>query len=142
MVAPIWRRHDPDGARLVAECEAFLAGTLSEDACESAGRVPVWYWVNLLAHGDADQLRAIHATPTTQRDRFADWRVARSFLAGEVLDRVEPGGTTLPHLQRDALVPLELNLLSQRATRRWSPGDLVTATLAILPDRSPRRKGR
>jgi hypothetical protein len=59
----VWRRHDPDEARLAAECEAFLAGSLAETLSDVDGRVPAWTWMNLLAHGTVADLRAAGASP-------------------------------------------------------------------------------
>jgi hypothetical protein len=139
----MWRRRDRGEAHLVAECEAFLNGVMAETLGELNGRVPAWTWMNLLAHATAADLEAARVSPSPTLGGLAgDWRRARSFLAGEVLDLVATGQTTLAALQRDVLVPLELDLVSRHATARWRPGDLVTAVLAALPERSQRREHR
>lgn len=137
----MWRRRDPGEAQLVAECEAFLTGAMAETLGGFDGRVPVWTWMNLLAHGTAADLRTARVSPSpTLGGGPRDWGRARSFLAGEVLDLVETGQVTLVALQREVLVPLELDLVSRQAAVRWGPGDLVTGVLAALPERSPRRE--
>jgi hypothetical protein len=140
----MWRRRDPGEGQLVAECEAFLAGALADTLAQVDGRVPVWTWMNLLAHGSAADLRAACVPPPSPvlAGLPGDWRSARTFLAGEVLDLVDTGQTTLAALQREILVPLELDLGSRQAAARWRPGDLVTAVLAALPERSQRRERR
>lgn len=135
----MWRRRDPGEAQLVAQCEAFLAGALADTLAELDGRAPAWTWVNLLAHGSAADLRAACVPPSPMLSGpSGDWRRARSFLAGEVLDLVETGQTTLAALQCEVLVPFELDLASHHAAARWRPSDLVTAVVAALAERSPR----
>jgi hypothetical protein len=132
----LWRRDDPEAAGLVEECEAFLAGTYAE-LCESRGeRVPVWAWMNLLAHGTEEQLRT-NVVPHTSGSH---WHQARRFLAGELLDASTSGRVSLADLQRDVLVPIELDVLSCRGADQWQPGQLVSGLLDALPDERSRRQ--
>lgn len=123
-----WSGTNRAARALVEECEALLSGTYVE-LCEWRGDpVPVWAWINLLAHGTADQLRAV----TIQHARGGRWYHARDFLAGELLDRADAGRLRLPEFQQDVLVPLELELMSCRGVNRWQPGQLADITLRAL----------
>lgn len=131
----LWRRSDPDAVALVEECEAFLAGTYVE-LCEARGEpVPVWAWMNLLAHGTEDQLHG----SVVQRPNAGPWRQARGFFAGELLDRVDAAQLSLPEFQATVLVPLELEVLSCPGATRWQPGQLVAGLLDTLPDERSRQ---
>jgi hypothetical protein len=132
----MWRRNDPEAAGLVEECEAFLAGTYAE-LCESRGeRVPVWAWMNLLAHGTEDQLR----TSVAPHPSCCRWRQARRFLAGELLDVTTSDRVSLADFQRDVLVPIELDVLSCPGADHWRPGQLVSGLLDALPDKRSRQQ--
>lgn len=131
----MWHRRDPNGAQLVAECEAYLNGTFAELLQEKGRPVPVWAWVNLLAHGDQAALRDV-ASRLTMADppgRAPDWWRARSFLAGEIVALVDDDQHQLAGLQRVVLIPLEVDLASQRDVGRWTPRDLANAVLEVLP---------
>lgn len=131
----MWRRGDPAATQLVAECEAFLSGRYADDLMEAHEAVPAWTWLNLLAHGSEAELRGAASAGAVM---LSNWSRARSFLAGEVLDRVDIGAVTLDALQRDVLIPLELDLAAHDP--RWlRPSQLVAAVLEALPDRSTRR---
>lgn len=123
------RIFQSDGAMLVEECDALLEGTYAE-LCEARqDRVPVWAWMNLLAHGTEEELgEAVH------RDRSADpWRQARAYVAGELLDGVRAAGEDLVSFQQRVLVPLELEVASCPAAERWRPGQMFAALLRTLP---------
>jgi hypothetical protein len=131
----MWHRRDPYETELVIECEAYLGGTFAEVLHERGHPVPVWAWVNLLAHGDDAALREASSLLPMIDDRgpATDWWRARSFLAGEVLALIGHDPRQLAGLQREVLVPLELDLASRRAVGRWTPRDLATAVLEVLP---------
>lgn len=136
-----WRRPDAAVRRLIEDCEQFLAGSYAEHVAVTGGRVPVWAWVNLLAHGTETDLRAA-AAPRPPAEPITDWERARGFLAGEVLAATDGSGgvSGLGGVQQSALVPLELDLAADPSVERWRPGQMVAAVLAALPDRSrPRR---
>lgn len=103
---------------LVEECAAFLSGHLAEVAPASGSRSP-WVFTNLLAHGSEDELRA-------ERSRAPQtlWEAARVRLAAGVLEVARTCGPLID-LQRELLVPLELDLASDPETARWEPQRLV-----------------
>jgi hypothetical protein len=104
-------RDAPFARELVEECEAFLEGRLVERLVDIGAPVPAWAWTNLLAHGTPEQL----ADPPIHGRRpgcaLWAWSQGRALLAAEVLDRAAASGT-LRTLQREVLVPLELELMS------------------------------
>src|SRR4051812_6855776 len=68
----MWRRRHSDkpagepaeaapSDSLAAECEAFLAGRYAAHAGALGARVPVWAWVNVLAHASEDGIAALAA---------------------------------------------------------------------------------
>ena len=72
-----WR--DLPGGFLGLECEAYLNGTLAEFWEEQGTGVPVWSWMNLLAHGSESQIHdSLYGSPKLRRTGRS-WRVARSF---------------------------------------------------------------
>lgn len=127
------RRADTDGAQLVAECEAFLAGTYAEYVESLGGRVPGWAWANLLAHGSVDDLRATAALLHFARAVHpgGGWRAARAYLAAEVVGLVDGGACSLRDVQEQVLVPVELVLASDPS---WpgTPTAFVTVVRAAL----------
>ncbi len=102
------------------ECEAFLNGTLAEYWDEKGVIVPVWAWMNLLAHGTEEQINEMVAHPSRPRRAVRNWRIARSYLATEVLDLVD-AHFTLRDMQSTILVPLELEMAARPEVGRWTP---------------------
>jgi hypothetical protein len=51
--------QDTDCGTIALECEAFLGGSLVEYRDDRGMEVPVWAWMNLLAHGPPDR-RVLH----------------------------------------------------------------------------------
>jgi hypothetical protein len=101
---------------LAIESAAFLAGRYAETLAARGAMVPGWAWTNLLAHGSAESLR----TEAQALDRGLlhgrAWLAARGYLAAEIIDRVERG-VPLAALQRDVLVPFELDLVARAMYR-------------------------
>jgi hypothetical protein len=71
---------------IALESEAFLLGRLVEYRDEQGMEVPVWAWMNLLAHGTARQIGECVLRRDGSRRTGRSWRVARSYLALDVLD--------------------------------------------------------
>ncbi len=131
----MWQRQDPEALTLIDECQAFLDGRFAELAGADGGYVPVWAWLNQLAHGTEVELRSASAGLAER----TGWAQATAFLAGELLDIVDSGRMSLADLQHDILVPLELDVLNARTTGLWTPGRLVRGVLRILPPRTAYR---
>jgi hypothetical protein len=72
----------------------------------------MWAWLNPIAHGDLEQVRALSAlaNPRSGPERL---QIA---VARAVLNAVPPG--ELARVQREVLVPLELRLMDAPASPR------------------------
>lgn len=113
-------RRDLPGGVLASECEAFLHGTLAEFWEQRGTAVPVWTWTNLLAHGSERQIRESLHGPSKQRRTGRSWRIARSYLAYQVLD-LACEDCTLEEFQSVVLLPLELELAAHPEVELWTP---------------------
>ena len=129
------RRQKADERRLVKECAAFLDGKFAESAVPAGELVPVWAWINLLAHGTEEQLRREILMPAG----VDDWHRARALLAARLLTGADAGDTSLAMIQRNVLVPLELEVMSSRIAYRRAP-QLVIGVLSALSDIDRRRR--
>jgi hypothetical protein len=112
-------RRDLPGGVLASECEAFLNGTLAEFWEEQGTAVPVWTWTNLLAHGSESLIHNSLHRPS-KRGTGRSWRIARSFLAYQVLD-LACRELSLEELQSTVLLPLEIELAAHPEVERWTP---------------------
>jgi hypothetical protein len=119
-----WGYEREGSSVVVMECGAFLTGTLAEYWEELGTGVPVWVWTNLLAHGSEAQIgeSVIHSFRPRRTGR--SWRIARSFLAYEVLETIR-GGVALEDLQASVLRPLELEMASHPQVSQWGPQQWV-----------------
>jgi hypothetical protein len=113
-------RRDLPGDVLVSECAAFLNGTLAEFWEANGTVVPVWAWTNLLAHGSERQIHESVRRQPKPRRTGRSWRIARSYLAYQVLD-LACAELTLAELQTTVLLPLELELAAHPEVERWTP---------------------
>jgi hypothetical protein len=86
--------------------------------------VPVWTWVNRLAHGTARQIGECVIGCDKPRRAGRSWRVARSYLAFEVLDLTDLE-CTLAELQSSVLIPLELEMAARPDVAGWTPRQWV-----------------
>lgn len=110
---------------VVADCEAFLLGHLAEWLVDQGSGVPVWAWVNLLAHGSYEELRSEVSAQPGGRFGVRDWKRSRAYLAAEVLAIADGTGPLLT-LQEAALRPLECELAESPEVNRWSPSTLAS----------------
>ena len=124
------------GGMVALECEAFLNGTLAEYWDEKGTIVPVWAWTNLLAHGSEEQIAAMVAHPSRPRRTVRNWRLARSYLATEVLDLVG-ADFTLHDMQTTILVPLELEMAARPEVGRWTPRQWLDVVDYAIRNYSP-----
>jgi len=103
---------DIDDTDFADECEAFLAGRWAGVRQDSTRALPVWAWLNPIAHGDLEQVRTIAAVinPVSGPERL------QAVVAQAVLSAVPAG--ELGTVQREVLVPLELRLMGASASPR------------------------
>jgi len=92
----------------------------------------------IMTHDHGPDAEAVHRFGSLE-----PWSQARSYLAGEVVDRAHRNGP-LGKVQVRVLVPLESDLASRPKVDWWRPGEWVTAVLASLAplaewQRTPRR---
>jgi hypothetical protein len=114
--------RDVDSA-LPDECAAFLAGRWAEERDDPERPLPMWAWLNLVAHGDLDRIQAV-AARTDGASRGSDQ--LQSVLARAVISAIPAGELT--RVQRDVLVPLELELINTPSSPRRVL-ELVTTAL-------------
>jgi hypothetical protein len=122
---------------LVTECEAFLSGRSAQYLDSQNRLIPVWAWLNLLAHGSERDI-AVLAAGEWESPRRASatsvWRQAFAFLAQELLNQATRQGRPLAEIQRSTLVPIELELAGPRAPTFLKPAGLVTSVLRALTE--------
>ena len=109
---------------IALECEAFLGGTLAECWDDKGMAIPVWTYMNLLAHGDARRVGECVLRPHWPPGASRSWRVARSYLAYEVLDLTDLE-FTLADLQATVLIPLESEMAARPDVAAWTPRQWV-----------------
>ena len=124
----LWRSRKEHG--LADECAAFLIGTLA-DCLEDHGRaVPVWVWMNLLAHGSRDLIAESISRPSRRRLLTRCWWIARARLADLILEMTDR--FPLSDLQESVLIPLELNLAARTDVPFWTAHQWVETVITEL----------
>ncbi len=113
---------------IVAEAQATVTGRVRERSPGQAA-VPGWVVVNALAHGDWDGLQAVADGARPGSDPVGD-AVVR-FLAAETLS-VGGSAAGLRRVQREYLVPLELDLLAEAVSHPRPPNEAVATVRAQL----------
>lgn len=93
--------------RVTAEAEAIVRGRVVERG--QAGEIPTWVRLNELGHGDWEHITTLAAGADGSPVR--SWDGAVRFLAGELVNLARDPAS-LVKLQRSAVIPLELALLS------------------------------
>ena len=109
---------------IALESEAFLLGSLVEFWDEKGIDVPVWAYMNLLAHGTVRQIGECIFGDNNPGRTGLGWRVARSYLAFDVLDLTDLE-FTLAELQSSVLIPLELEMAARPDVADWTPRQWV-----------------
>ena len=118
----------PQGAEVVEEIEAFLQGTYAQWLVGHGRAVPVAAWLNAVAHGDDELICTLAAGDDTVPP---EWREALARLAR----------TATPEVQREILVPLELDLLRVRLTPDLRPGQLASLVEHCVEGRTSSSSG-
>jgi hypothetical protein len=120
-------RADEVSNGLAEECVAVLEGRYCEALAAEGRPRPGWAWLNLPAHGlDADlraRCRAANEAPPPE----GSWQEARSEVC-RIATAVAPEWGGLLTLQREVLVPLELDLMTGQVQVR-TPASLVAKVL-------------
>jgi hypothetical protein len=103
---------------------------------ESHGRkVPSWVWLNSVAHGTEADLSALvrgeHPWDGSTSGNTGWYRMV-SFLAADLVALARTTDQTVSALQREVLVPLELELANEDNRRRLGAAQLVSVALAAL----------
>jgi hypothetical protein len=124
-------RRRRESRLVVDEAEELLHGQAAEGYRRCGGRVPAWTLVNLLAHSSFDQFSLI--TTRGARARHGSWEEALGGLARELI-RLELSGTEIRSLQRDVLVPLEVDLLGGRRAAPATPDQLTSLVHQALDE--------
>jgi hypothetical protein len=119
---------------LVAECEAFFSGQYAQYLDNENRPIPVWAWLNVLAHGSEDDITALAAGEPPRRTfpETAVWHQALAFLAQELMSQAARRGRPVADLQCSTLVPLELELAGRRAPSSVEPAMFVSSVLSAL----------
>jgi hypothetical protein len=124
--------------QLIDETEAFLRGTLAELLAGQLRSLPPWLLVNRLAHGDVDVLRRLvrgELPPLTIAAAHPGygraWMLAERLLVLRLL-RSAGGPEEIRRVQRDVLVPVELELVRRSDTESLTLGAIVAGATAAL----------
>jgi hypothetical protein len=117
-------KQDTAHGTIAVESEAFLLGALVEYWDDKGIDVPVWAYMNLLAHGTVRQIGECLFGDNKPGRAGHRWRVARSYLAFELLDLTDLE-FTLAELQASVLVPLELRMADRPDVADWTPRQWV-----------------
>jgi hypothetical protein len=118
---------------LIAQAEELLAGNSLRGYQKKGVAAPPWALVNVLAHSGYEELLGL--ITRASRTRLGTWDEALCSLAGQLV-RMELNGRKIADIQREALVPLEIDLLGATRTAPRSPGDLIAMVSEAL--RQPR----
>lgn len=127
--------------QLAEETEAFLRGTLAELLARQLRTLPPWLLVNRPAHATVAELRrlvegkaapvVIVAAPPGYRGA---WMMAERSVVLHLLATVG-GDDELRRLQREVLVPLELDLVDRSTTESLTLGAIVAEVIEALDHR-------
>ena len=115
------------------EFDAFLAGRYADWLSTANRAVPAWAWVNKVAHATIEELHAIATgpVPVGASGETVQWHLVSTLLAKEVLAAVAGDESRLAELQRETLVPAELQV-----ARQWwaaiEPVDLGTVMVEAV----------
>jgi hypothetical protein len=121
------------GARLAEEIEAFLRGSSGEWYRSRGREVPLWAYVNLVAHAEPDRLRQLAMVAPEGSCPGLSWRGAVALLAREILRVGQGDRGSIRRLQLESRVNLECQLIS-RSPSGMPPEQLVALGSAYLRD--------
>jgi len=113
------------------ECEAFLAGQLAAHFLNRHRPIPPVAWLNRVVHATANEL-AILAVGTSDTFQPGTWARAVSYLARIVQERARETGRPVNEIQRELLLPLELELIGDPESVKLDAADLIRMALARI----------
>ncbi len=135
----MWRNSKDGVGRfssgLSEECQTFLDGTYLLYLAANDKPVPGWVWINRLAHAEPYDIEALADGTDSSMKALpgrAQWHGAVSFLATELLGVASAAHATVEQIQREVLVPLELQLAGENRRRWLGPDYVVSRALAAL----------
>jgi hypothetical protein len=136
----VWHRRSrtepaSDSRDVWREAEAFLRGTYAEHLESHGRRVPSWARLNRVAHGtEADLSALVECEHSWDGSTIGNtgWNRIVSFLAADLLALARGTDQAVSALQREVLVPLELDLAREDNHRRLGATQLVSVALAAL----------
>lgn len=117
------------GEAVTAEAERLLSGRTYDEEVARRRFVRAWTVVSALAHCDRDRLLELQSGDPSLRSRR--WSAVLAYLATELAIHA-PTDADLVRIQREVLVPLELDLLDPVTMWIGSPTQLVDEVSADL----------
>jgi hypothetical protein len=122
-----WEEPDNGVARAA---EQMLAGEAPTMFLQR-GRVapPAWAYLNSLAHASIENLRVLAGAEALPDPR--GWAATASYLAADMLAS-ERDAEHVYHIQREVLIPLELDMLDDRFAPPATPADFAGLVLRAL----------
>ncbi len=126
-----------DAPRFASDCERLLDGSYLDAACAIGSPVPNWAWLNKLTHCAESELLLIARRPFAfeQRSDLHAWARTLSFLAQELVQSSSRCGRSVAALQREALLPLELEMMGLA----FGPSELTRRVLVALEETTRHR---
>ena len=123
---------------LAAEVEAFLNGELVEFSTLHGLPVAPWMVLNRLAHADPDALRRLVRDARSRGDGPATyeppWAVAERSLTMALLGETLRSGHDVRRVQRQVLVPFELQTIERSRTEPLTVHDVIAGVIDALAE--------
>lgn len=125
-----------------AEVEAFLTGRIVDHLVAHKTPLPVWAVVNRLAHADHDEL--VRLVGGDGLDRLAHpsrpvqaWAEHERFIAAHLLATSGSTPDRLDRIQREVLVPFELELIERSRVEPFDSDDVLDGAAKLLDSHHP-----
>jgi hypothetical protein len=108
----------------------MLAGDALNLYKESGRRMaPAWAYLNQLAHSNVEDL--VRLARRCHDDRSSVWDETVSYLAAELLG-FDGRPEAIVNIQREVLIPIELDVLAGRKDSLGAPPEFVSVVLRAL----------
>jgi hypothetical protein len=114
------------------ECDAYVTGRYAEYAAAHGWPVPVWAWINALAHADDARVRRVEAEGlpgVAAEDPLWQGSMRRLARATRAEARRRWG---LPYVQAAVLRPLEAVLIDDHRYDDLAANDFTALVLALI----------